>query len=265
MENLKLSTSFAVTSKDVVLVNIEGYVDQANCSQLESLFKDLKEDGCYKLIFDFTDLVYLSSAGWGVFVGEIKDFREHGGDIKLVNMNPQVYEVFQMLEFYHILNDYPTVEDALRAFNITMGKNNKTFIHEKDSNEIEVEEKMYSDNSNPDDINTSLELNIDFKDTIIPKKSALESIVQNETDLKNYSIIDIEKNYLAIDVSKLPLHEKIKKVVSQYPLLSIFKIKKMLSHEEFGHEKVNIFKLYSLLKKLNLETKKKRYRYWRSC
>ena len=29
----------------------------------------------------------MSSAGWGIFVGEVKRFREKGGDIKLVNMN----------------------------------------------------------------------------------------------------------------------------------------------------------------------------------
>jgi len=268
MENLKLLTSFADSKKEIVVVDVQGYVDQANCSQLESLFKELKADGCYKLIFNFKDLVYLSSAGWGVLVGEIKDIKEHGGDIKIVSMNPQVYEVYQMLEFYHILNDYPTIEDALRAFNVQEDKEDGIFADKTNGDVFELGKEKYQVNTTPDEVTASLELDIDLKDTDLLSKASMESTSLSEADRENLGAGDFSANgvnSINVDVANLPIHEKIKRVVSQYPLLSIFQIKKMLSHEEFGHERVNIFKLYSLLKKLNLETKEKRYRYWRSC
>ena len=34
---------------------------------------------------------------------EIKSIREQNGDLKLVRMIPDVYEIFELLEFHHIL------------------------------------------------------------------------------------------------------------------------------------------------------------------
>jgi anti-sigma B factor antagonist len=63
---------------------------------------------------------YISSAGWGIFIGEIKEIRNHGGDLKLAGMVPDVYEVFQLLEFQSILDAFPTTEEAVRAFDSPM-------------------------------------------------------------------------------------------------------------------------------------------------
>ena len=67
------------------------------------------------------------------------------------------------------------------------------------------------------------------------------------------------------NISYLPINEKIRKVVAQFPLLSTRQIKKMLKHEEFGRERIGYFRFFRLLRELNLETKVKRYRYYRSC
>ena len=69
---------------------------------------------------------------------------------------------------------------------------------------------------------------------------------------------------VSIDLSKLPLTEKIKKIVAVYPLLSIRQICKMLKHDKFGSVKISLLKLYRMLRLLNLHTKKNRYRYYRS-
>ena len=67
-----------------------------------------------------------------------------------------------------------------------------------------------------------------------------------------------------IDITSLPLNEKVKRVVASYPLLSVFKIRRMLAHEKFGYTKVGRFKLYRILRSLNLDNKAKRYRFYRS-
>jgi len=59
---------------------------------------------------------YISSAGWGIFIGEIKRIRSHGGDLKLSGMVGDVHEVFQLLEFHSILESYPTTQEAIGAF-----------------------------------------------------------------------------------------------------------------------------------------------------
>ncbi len=116
MEGLKIKTNFYVNNNDIIIVELGGYVDQTNSAEVEKVISDILKSGKRKIIFDLSELVYMSSAGWGIFVGEIKTVRDQEGDIKLAAMTPEVYEVFQMLEFYHIIQDYVTVQEAVASF-----------------------------------------------------------------------------------------------------------------------------------------------------
>ena len=64
---------------------------------------------------------------------------------------------------------------------------------------------------------------------------------------------------------ELPLPEKIKMVISQNGPLSLFRIAAMLKTDRYGKTSINPVKLYLLLKEMNLDTKVKRTRYYRSC
>ncbi|MBN2366991.1 MAG: hypothetical protein JXL67_12545, partial [Calditrichaeota bacterium] len=68
-----------------------------------------------------------------------------------------------------------------------------------------------------------------------------------------------------LNLAYLPLQEKIRKIVAKFPLISVRQLKKMLKHEDFGRERVNYIRLYRVLRELNLDTRAKRYRYYRSC
>ncbi len=98
-EGIKIQTKFLDEDGEIMLIQLGGYIDQANVHLLQSTINDCIQSKSYKLIFNLENLVYMSSAGWGVLIGEIKRFREQGGDIKLVNMGPSVYEIYRMLEF----------------------------------------------------------------------------------------------------------------------------------------------------------------------
>jgi anti-anti-sigma regulatory factor len=65
--------------------------------------------------------------------------------------------------------------------------------------------------------------------------------------------------------SEMPLQEKIKAVIAQYGPVSIFEMAKILTEKEFGKEKIGLIKLYVILKEMNLETKTKQVRFYRSC
>ena len=118
MEQILVKTEFIDKTLPVVLVQLGGYIDQSNCDKLQKVFDNLALSSHFNVIFDLSSLVYVSSAGWGIFVGEVKRFRDNNGDIKLANMNSEIYEIFQMLEFYHILEDFSSIEEALEAFGI---------------------------------------------------------------------------------------------------------------------------------------------------
>jgi anti-sigma B factor antagonist len=91
------------------VVDLSGYLDAHTAPQLERAFQGLLDGNRYKIIVNFRDLIYISSAGLGVFMAFIEDVRNNKGDIKLVGMSPKVYNnVFDLLGFpmlYEIFDD----------------------------------------------------------------------------------------------------------------------------------------------------------------
>ncbi len=105
------------TTTGVAVLKVSGYLDTTTASELESTFSEMVQRKEYKLVVDLSGVNYISSAGWGIFISEIKHIRSHGGDLKLAGMVGDVHEVFQLLEFNTILEAYDTTGDAVAAFN----------------------------------------------------------------------------------------------------------------------------------------------------
>ncbi len=290
MDDIIIGTAFADKKGEIMIVKLKGYIDQTNSFGLQKTFNDILNSGCYKIIVDFAKVLYISSAGWGIFVGEIKRFRDEDGDIKLANMTPDIYEVYQMLEFYHIFEDYNSVEDAqysYEEFELAQGNQIVNNHVEEDSFEIDLNEESPKEHQNDNILEISIgdstdELN-NIQEELVEDNGkvseeidlALEQNFDSKIEANDNDLIQTEENSQfkdfnnnsdpIIDLSQLPLYEKIKKLAAEYPLLGIWQIKKLLKDKRFGSEKINILKLYKTLKELDLETKLKRYRYYRSC
>ena len=103
MEGFEVSKS---ENGDVSILYLKGYLDAHTAPDLETEFQKLVDAKKYNIIVNFQDLSYISSAGLGVFMGFIEDIRKNGGDIKLTDMKPKIYRVFDLLGF-------PTLYDIL--------------------------------------------------------------------------------------------------------------------------------------------------------
>ena len=101
---------------NVVVLKLRGIVDSGTAQYLEDKFNDLVASSNVRIVADLGEVNYISSAGWGIFVGEIKGIRQRNGDIKLAAMHPDVREVFDLLEFNTLLKPYNTKEEAFKAF-----------------------------------------------------------------------------------------------------------------------------------------------------
>ena len=101
---------------EAAILRLSGLVDSATSYYLESRLNDLIAADKVRLVIDLTDVDYISSAGWGIFVSEIKGLRARNGDIKLAGMNPDLRDVFELLEFDTLLTPYESATDALIAF-----------------------------------------------------------------------------------------------------------------------------------------------------
>ena len=104
--------------EDVVVLKLQGLVDSGTSQLMEGRLNDVISGGNVKIVVDLDLVDYISSAGWGIFVGEIKGVRKSNGDIKLASMRPNVREVFDLLEFDTLLTPYDSRGDALAAFEV---------------------------------------------------------------------------------------------------------------------------------------------------
>ncbi|NIM19003.1 MAG: anti-sigma factor antagonist [Candidatus Latescibacteria bacterium] len=116
MEKLIISEEKLNGKVPVALITLKGSIETTNAATLEEAIERVINDRCYQIVVDLGGVNYISSAGWGIFISEIKRVRRNGGDIKLAKMNPAVREVFEILEFHNILKPYSSKEDALRDF-----------------------------------------------------------------------------------------------------------------------------------------------------
>lgn len=100
----------------VSVINLKGYLDAHTAPILENNFVDLIDKSRFKIVVDFRDLAYISSAGLGVFMAYVEKIRESNGDIKLAGMNDKVYNIFDLLGFPLLYEIFNTKDEAVKKF-----------------------------------------------------------------------------------------------------------------------------------------------------
>lgn len=101
---------------EINLICVEGELDADNAPELAKAIDDILEKKRYNFIIDLGKVNYISSTGWAVFTSRLKEIRQNSGDLKLVRLLPDIYEVFELLEFHRIFSTYSSVEDAVKEF-----------------------------------------------------------------------------------------------------------------------------------------------------
>ena len=238
MEGIRIIDKRVGLYEDIVYLQIIGYIDTTTSLELVNHFKELMKNEDYQFVVDMSGVNYVSSAGWGVFVGEIKDIRDNGGDIKIVHMTPEVYDVFEMLEFNRILKVYDSVPEAINEFDFIRGFDiTQTPVKELPAEEMAVHTKN-------------------------PAFGVQESMA--EVPVMHYSTSERKWEKQSSNTQYLPMTEKIKAIIIENPLYSFWQIKRRLKSEKYGNVKIGFWKLHRLLKELNLDSKERRMRFYRS-
>jgi len=116
MKGIDVYVEEAAQNRGVSVLRVSGYVDTTTSPDLERRLQALLREKRYHVVVDLAKVEYISSAGWGIFISEIREIREQGGDLKLSGMIPDVREVFDLLEFENILQSYPDAELAVASF-----------------------------------------------------------------------------------------------------------------------------------------------------
>lgn len=111
-DNLKINT---VNKQNVVCFYLAGQLDAHSAPLLENEIEKVISN-CKKLVFNLSNLDYISSAGLGVFMSFIQELRDNNGDIKFSELNDKVKNVMDLLGFNHIYDITNTEQEAIDKY-----------------------------------------------------------------------------------------------------------------------------------------------------
>src|SRR5262245_6376121 len=104
---------------DVTVVNFvdRNILDEQSIQVIgDQLFSLVDESGRRKLLLNFANVEYLSSAALGKLITLNKKLNAVGGQLILCNIEPQIYEVFEITKLDKFFRIHKEEQAALQAF-----------------------------------------------------------------------------------------------------------------------------------------------------
>ncbi len=92
-------------------------LDEQNIQMIgEELFALVEQDGCRRVILDFSTVEYLSSAALGKLIVMDKKVKATKGKMRMCAIRPDIYEVFAITKLNKLFEIVATQDDALNGF-----------------------------------------------------------------------------------------------------------------------------------------------------
>ena len=233
MDEIKISLDATGANGEISVVRVDGVIDTMTASELEKVMSTLMERSRYNIIIDLGGVDYISSAGWGIFISNIREIRQHAGDLKLARMIPNVYEIYELLEFDSILQAYENIEKAKADFSFSSESVDNAVDLKPESSAAEViDEKPAagSDEKSEDEVPPPSEER--------PKRRE-----------KKASSPDEEKRVLDL--------------AADDPFLSIREMKKILNSQAGDYPRLGWWRIRKILRRHDILSKRKRFRFAR--
>ncbi len=101
---------------EAVVVKIEGNLDTNTSPNAQNFLDDLVDSGSKKILLNFENTNYISSAGLRVVLKIGQMLNKIEGDLRLCNLSPTVWEVFEITGFTSIFNIFDSEKESIEGF-----------------------------------------------------------------------------------------------------------------------------------------------------
>jgi anti-sigma B factor antagonist len=108
---MKITTS--VDELGVTLLEVQGEVDAHTSGDLDKALGELLAQNHSRLVLDFSQVGYVSSAGLQALLRAQQKARALGGEVRLFGLSPFVRHVFEMAGFDRLLHIAATRQEAM--------------------------------------------------------------------------------------------------------------------------------------------------------
>jgi len=102
---------------DVTVIDASGRITLGEgSSAFRDLIRDLAGAGHKKLLLNLGDVSYIDSSGIGEMVSGFTTVTNHGGMLKLLNLNKRVKDLLQITKLYTVFEAHDDEAVAVRSF-----------------------------------------------------------------------------------------------------------------------------------------------------
>lgn len=116
MSRLRVSEHDGITRISFIDRNI---LDEANIQAIgEEISGIIEKSTKPKILISFKDVDHLSSAALGTLIKLNQGIQAKHGQLRLADIDPQIYEVFQITRLNRLFEIHPTSDEALKSFSV---------------------------------------------------------------------------------------------------------------------------------------------------
>ena len=101
----------------VIRFNDRNILDEASIQAIgEEILRQVETSPSPKLLIDFTHVDHLSSAALGTLITVNNKVRQKDGQLRLCNIDPQIYEVFVITKLNKLFQIHKSTPEAMASF-----------------------------------------------------------------------------------------------------------------------------------------------------
>lgn len=97
---IEIKTDFESTRE--ARVSVSGQLDMDSSDELRKILRDAAERDFQRLTVDLSDVDFIDSSGVATLVDALQSMNEKGGQLKLVNVNDNVRNVFEIANLLEV-------------------------------------------------------------------------------------------------------------------------------------------------------------------
>lgn len=116
MDDLKLTGKSVSSKKPVILLELDGFIDGNTSGQLKTAMTNFINKNINYVIIDCTKLLYMSSAGFGVFIGLLDLFQNKKGEFVITCISDKIFDIFETLGLNQIIKFFKSNDEAIEYF-----------------------------------------------------------------------------------------------------------------------------------------------------
>lgn len=100
----------------IAVIEPEGFLDGRTAPDFRQALETYVGRGRFRVAVGLERLQYISSAGLGVFMAMLDEFRGKGGDLVLMRAPEKIFKVFDLLGFTDVLQFLKDDDAVIRHF-----------------------------------------------------------------------------------------------------------------------------------------------------